>query len=145
MAVFATKSYEGSFPTLSTFNRAKKLFLDWKSAADPCSFIHFGRDVPSTVPIGHDFDELRHVHLAPVNRYGIPEDPRAFALWENRFYDASEQQRCRGRTSDYLLYYAIHGGNYLLIAQDSHAVFKPSSFKVMCETADRWVAWMKKP
>lgn len=144
MRVYATKSYEGSFPTISTFERSKKLFLDWITASDPCSFMHFGRDVPSSIPVGHDFNELRHVHLAPVNRYGIPEDRKSFAIWESRFYNSSEQLRCRGRVSDYILYYAVFKDNFLLIAQDSHAAFRPSSINIMCQTADRWVSWLKR-
>jgi hypothetical protein len=112
-------------------------FKAWKLAADPCSFMRFGKDVKTSVPFGHDFDALWHVHLTP-------EDDVDLERWERHFRSVAHNLRCK-RTSDTLLYYAEYNSDFLLLTVDNHGIMSPplDELHALCDSADAWVKHMK--
>ena len=121
-------------------------FRAWKSSADPCSFKRFGKDVATAIPVGHDFDKLMHVHLAPLNQLGQADDEESYQRWCDAFASKTQNIRCN-RQSDLLLYYATYQGDYYLIMVDNHGVMKPPLDRLndICALADRWVASKRTP
>ena len=137
MKVAMSKRFIGAFAKEAAALGFVKELKEWKSAGDPCSFLTFGKDVRTKVPIGHDFDYLNHVHLMPPDNNKIPEDVLRVNRWLNNYYASSTSQRCN-RSSDLILYYAGYKEDIILLAVDTHAAMSASGVSIMCELADKW-------
>lgn len=137
MRVFISKALHADFPTQALEDKFVRYFKAWKNSDDPCSRPMFGKNVTTSVPAGHDFDHLWHVHL-------LPEDEDSRVLWWDRFMSKTSNVRCN-RQSDSLLYYAEYRGNFLLLRRTSHDLMRPPKEKLeaVCRVADRWVAQLK--
>jgi hypothetical protein len=112
MRVFLSKRLSQDFPTALAQEKFVADFKKWQSEGRPCSFRRFGKCVTTTVPIGHDFDHLWHVHL-------IPEDTEDLERWQLKLMSRSDSARC-SRSSDSLMFFAEYNGNFLLIRKTDH-------------------------
>lgn len=141
MKVATSKKVIGTFPKEAAANAFIQEFKEWKLGGEAvaCSYLLFGKDVATKVPVGHDFDFLNHTHLIPPDNNKVPEDVLRLNRWLSGFYSRTHNQRC-SRSSDRILYYAGYKGDVILLAIDTHAAMSASGVAAMCALADKWVA-----
>jgi hypothetical protein len=116
-------------------------FKEWKGLQDPCDHFEFGRLTPEKMPPAHDFEAMWHVHLLP------PVDTQKRADWLTKwnFSDPRFKRARCNRTSDRLLFFAEHKGDWLLVTIGDHAVFgNRQRLEKWAEVVDRWVAAMER-
>ncbi len=116
-------------------------FKEWKSLSHECDHFTFGRLTPEQMSPVHDIDFIWHVHLAPPDTDGnYPEWVKKWNHKDPRF----KRARCN-RTSDVLLFFTEHRGDYLLLTIGNHASFSNRKFQDgWADVADRWVTALKK-
>ena len=116
-------------------------FKEWKQLPDQCDHFVFGRETPEKMPPIHDIDYIWHVHLAP------PPTDSHYAEWVKKWNHKDprfKRARCN-RTSDVILFYTEHRGDYLLLTIGNHRSFANRKFQdAWAAVADRWVAALKK-
>ena len=116
-------------------------FKEWKALADHCDHFEFGRLTPEQMPKFHDFDALWHVHMVP------PRSDSHYQQWLTKWnYHDPRFKRARcNRTSDKLLFFAEHKGDWLLLTIGDHAVFgNRQRLEAWANKVDQWVAHLKK-
>lgn len=114
-------------------------FERWVRGGKKDNNYFFGKNVSTSVSIPHpNYDSFMHVHVVPGDD---PADIEDYNQWKADLTSRSESVR-RNRSSDHILYYAVKGDVYLLLAVASHQLMRPPKDKLnaLANLADEYFA-----